>query len=351
MQAVVVDRPGVVGVREVPDPTPGRDDLIVAVRGVGICGTDIHLLDGDLPYDSFPVVPGHEFYGEVVAAGSQAGASRVGTLVAVDPNISCHACSECRRGRTNLCLNYAALGITLDGATAQYARVPSVLAYELPEGLSHVGAMLTEPLSCAIHGFDVLPCRPGDRYLVYGAGTMGILMGLLALDLSSDPVQIVEPNPARRALAESLGLVTVGHADDLDPDARWESVVDCTGKVSAIEDALTRVRPGGTLQCFGVADADAVVQLRPFDVYRNEISIVGSMAVLNSFGRAVALAQTWGDRLSPLLTHEFALDQYADAVDTFRAGSGVKLAIQPGTAAPSTTSAQATGAHPSPART
>ena len=334
MQAVVIDRPGAMGAREVPDPSPGPSDLLVAVRGAGICGTDIHLLDGDLPYDRFPLIPGHEFYGEVVAVGADVDAARVGTLVAVNPNISCHVCAECRRGRNNLCLNYEALGVTLDGATAELVRVPVELAYELPAGLSHAGALLIEPLSCAIHGFDVLPCQPGDGYLVYGAGTMGLLMGLLAADMSAEPVHVVEPNAARRKVAQSFGMVAVAHGDDLDPGRRWETVIDCTGVVGAIEDGMKRVRPGGTFQCFGVAEADAVVPIRPFDIYRNEVSIVGSMAVLNSFDRAVRLAQAWGDRLSPLVTHEFPLERYADAIAAFRSGAGLKIAIRPDASTP-----------------
>ncbi len=324
-----MDSPGVLDVREVPDPTPGPGDLVVAVRGAGICGTDIHLLQADLPYNPFPVIPGHEFYGEVVAVGSSLDSSRIGTLVAVDPNISCQSCAECRRGRTNLCLNYEALGVTTDGATAEFVRVPATLAYDLPEDLSHTGAILTEPLSCAIHGFDVLPRNPGDRYLIYGAGTMGILMGLLAADLGTDQVDVVEPNATRRMTAESFGLSPVADATDLDPDMRWETVIDCSGNVSAIEDGLTRVRAGGTFQCFGVADASATIKIRPFDIYRNELSVVGSMAVLNSFDRAVRLAQVWGDRLAPVVTHEYTLDEYPDAIAAFRAGTGLKIAIRP----------------------
>ena len=329
MRAAVIDRPGVLDVRDVPDPTPGPGDLVVAVRGAGICGTDVHLLDGDLPYDAFPVVPGHEFYGEVVAVGAGVDEARVGTLVAADPNLPCHACAECRRGRTNLCLNYAALGITHDGASAELVRVPQAVAYDLPDDVSHAGALLIEPLSCAIHGFDVLPRGVGDRYLVYGAGTMGLLMGLLAADMSPEPVHVVEPNPARREVAAAFGLVPVAQADDLDPSQRWETVVDCTGVVSAIEDGLTRVRPGGTFQCFGVAEAAAIAKVRPFEIYRNEVSVVGSMAVLHSFDRAVRLAQVWGDRLAPLVTDQFPVERYADAVAAFRAGTGLKVAVRP----------------------
>jgi 2-desacetyl-2-hydroxyethyl bacteriochlorophyllide A dehydrogenase len=330
VRAVVIEKPGVVSVQELPDPTPRPDDLVVAVRAAGMCGTDIHLLDGHLPYDSYPVVPGHEFYGEVVEVGSNGDRSRIGTLVTVDPNMPCHACLECRRGRANLCDRYAALGVTTDGAAAELVSVPGSLAYDLPSDVSDVGALLTEPLACAIHGFDVLPRNPQDRYLIFGAGTMGLLMGLLASDMSSEPVTIVEPHPARRELAGSLGMHAVASPDEVEPDDRWETVVDCTGVVAAIEDGLGRVRRGGVFQCFGVAPTEATVQMRPFDIYRNEITIVGSMAVQHSFDRAHRLAQIWGDdRLAPLVTHAFGLDDYANAVDTFRDGSGLKIAIRP----------------------
>jgi len=331
MQAVVIERPGVVSVQDVPDPTPGPRDVIVAVRAAGICGTDIHLLDGELPYDRYPVVPGHEFYGEVVALGSDVSRDRIGRLVTVDPNMPCRSCSECRRGRANLCERYEALGVTVDGAAAEFVRVPAELAYDLPDDVSDVGALLTEPLACAIHGFDVLPRNSQDRYLIYGAGTMGLMMGLLASDMASEPVTVVEPNPVRRARAELMGMRAVSSPNDIDPDARWETVIDCTGVVEAIEDGLRRVRIGGFFQCFGVAETNAMVKLRPFDVYRNEITIVGSMAVQNSFDRAHRLAQVWGDeKLGVLVTHGYALEDYAEAVQTFRDGAGLKISIRPG---------------------
>lgn len=334
MRAVVIERPGVVAVQELPDPAPQSGELIVAVLGAGICGTDIHLLDGELPYDRYPIVPGHEFYGEVVDVGAGVDRRLIGRMVTADPNMPCRSCAECRRGRVNLCERYEALGVTTDGAAAELVRVPAELAYELPADVSDVGALLTEPLACAIHGFDVLPRKPQDRYLVYGAGTMGLLMSLLAADMTSEPVTVVEVNPARRSLAESFGFRAVSSPDEIDPDAKWETVVDCTGVVSAIEDGLGRVRRGGVFQCFGVTEKDAMVKLRPFDVYRDEITIVGSMAVQNSFDRAHRLAQAWGDeKLSALVTHGYSLDEYAEAVQTFRTGAGLKIAIRPGGAA------------------
>lgn len=330
MRAVVMTEPGHLAIESRSDPTPGPDDLVIAVAGCGICGTDIHLLDGELPYQPFPVVPGHEFVGEVVAVGTGVDQSFIGAQVAVDPNLPCRACAECRRGRSNLCLDYAALGVTTDGGCADFVRAPHQAAFRLPEGMGAAAAQLSEPLSCAVHGFDLLPRHPGDRYLIYGAGTMGLLMGLLAQDQSSEPVWIVEPNTRRAAQAGAIGFSVATGADELDPEARWETVIDCTGVVAAIEDGLRRVRRGGVLQCFGVAPADATMAISPFDIYRNEISIIGSMALLDSFDRAVRLAAHHAERLSSLVSHHFAFDDYAEAVATFRRGEGTKIVVGPG---------------------
>ena len=329
MRAVVVTGPGAFETRTVPDPVPDANDVVVAVRATGICGTDIHLIDGTIKYDSIPVVPGHEFFGEIVAVGSEVDPRRVGALVSVDPNIACGKCAECRRGRRNLCLAYQAIGVTRDGACAEFAAVPEALVYDLPRTIVHDAAMFIEPIACAVRGFDLLPRYTGDRYLIYGAGSMGLLMGLLAAELSDGQVQLVEPNPHRREIAAKLGLSTASHADELDADARWESVIDCSGVISAIEDGVARVARGGYFQCFGVADSDALAKIRPFDIYRNEITIVGSMAVHNSFDRAVRLAERWGHRLTGLITHRYSVDAYATAIQTFREGSGLKIAIDP----------------------
>jgi threonine dehydrogenase-like Zn-dependent dehydrogenase len=123
MRAVVLREPGKPEVVEMADPTPGPDDVVVAVDACGICGTDIHIYDGDFAPTPYPIVPGHEFCGEVVAAGSDADVPE-GRFAAVDPSLFCGRCSECRRGRGNLCRDWGAIGVTVDGAFAEYVRVP-----------------------------------------------------------------------------------------------------------------------------------------------------------------------------------------------------------------------------------
>src|SRR5258708_310091 len=183
MRAVIIDAPGDIRVGSVPDPTPRPDELIIRVEACGICGTDLHLIDGDSPLARYPLVPGHEFAGEVVALGSdlarQSGSATsipVGSRVAIEPNLSCGYCDSCRSGRENLCRNYAAIGVTMNGALAEYVAVPASKAYVLPDSLSLHEAALIEPVSCAVHGMHSLNPQSGDTVLIVGAGTMGMLL-------------------------------------------------------------------------------------------------------------------------------------------------------------------------------
>ncbi len=330
MRAVVVEEPGSITVASVKDPTPQSREVVLAIDGCGICGTDIHLIDGELPYRPYPVIPGHEFAGTVVAVGSDVTEFAEGDRIAADPNIFCGECHYCLIGRGNLCIYYGALGVTGDGACAEFLAVPVGNCFALPDSMPLEHAPLIEPLSCAVHGFDLLPGRVGEHYLIYGAGTMGLMMAQLAQRAGAASVSVVDINTPRLEVARRLGVdATANAADEFDRPHGWEVVVDCTGVIPAIEDALTRVRPGGTMQVFGVAAADAKASFSPFDVYKNEITIVGSMAVLHSFGRAVDLMAKNVIDADVLISDRYGLDDYAEAVDAFRRGIGRKLQIRP----------------------
>src|SRR5438552_1133470 len=179
MRAVIIDKPGSVRVGNVPDPAPEPHELIIRVGACGICGTDLHIAEGEFPPTPYPIVPGHEFAGSVVALGPGAD-GRIGDTVAVDPSLFCGACHFCAIGRANLCERWGAIGDTVDGAMAEYVAVPAANCYRLPETVSTTHGALVEPLSCAVHAFDVLPRALGAHYLLYGAGTMGLLMSQLA---------------------------------------------------------------------------------------------------------------------------------------------------------------------------
>lgn len=331
MQAAVVEQPGSVSVTTVADPAPGLHEVVIEVAACGICGTDIHIVDGEFAPTPYPIVPGHEFAGEVVAVGSEVGDVREGDRVAVDPSLFCGECRFCVIGRGNLCERWNAIGVTKSGACADYAVAPAANCYRLPDGLPFEHGALIEPLSCAVHGFDLLPGRVGEHYLIYGAGTMGLLMAQLAQRAGAASVSVVDLNEARLAVAADLGADAVARsAEEFDRRGGWEVVVDCTGVVRAIEDGLSRVRRGGTFQVFGVAAAEAKATFSPFRVYNDEITIVGSMAVLHSFGRAVDLMAKGVIDASTVISHSFPLDQYPEALAAFRAGTGRKLQVRPG---------------------
>ena len=330
MKAVVFEKPGHVDVTRLADPSPGASDAILKVEACGICGTDLHLLQGDMSSATYPVVPGHEFCGEVVAVGRGVANVRVGDFVAVDPNLPDGTCRFCRMGRTNLCENYSALGVTLNGAAAEFVRVPSHVAFTLPASLPRVWGTLVEPLSCAVHGFDQIGVQLADRYLIYGAGTMGLMLAQLARHAGSAGVDMVDKNPARFELAKRLAADRIAEsADQFERPEGWDVVVDATGAVPAIEDGLRRVRRGGTFLVFGVASGEARAKFSPFDVYRDEIRIIGSMAVLNSFERALALVVRGVIDSEAMISHRFALDDYQKAIDTFKSGVGLKIQVAP----------------------
>ncbi|MGW0735614.1 zinc-dependent alcohol dehydrogenase family protein [Streptomyces sp. NPDC002851] len=331
MRAVVIQTPGSYSVERVPDPTPGPGEVVVAVAAVGICGTDIHIVDGEFAPTPYPIIPGHEFTGEVVALGSGVSGVRTGDRVAVDPSLFCGACHFCSIGRGNLCERWGAIGDTVDGAMAEYVKVPAGNCYRLPESVDLTQGTLIEPLSCAVHGFDVLPRDLGAHYLIYGAGTMGLMMLQLAARAGAASVSVVDLNTDRLEVARKLGAdAAATSADDFDRPQGWEVVIDCTGVIRAIEDGLTRVRRGGTFQQFGVAPSEATARFSPFRIYNDEIAVVGSMAVVHSFGRAVELMGKGVLDATTMITHSFALEEFGDALQAFRAGVGRKIQIRPG---------------------
>lgn len=316
-----------IDIAEVADPAPAPHEVVVQVAATGICGTDLHVLRGEL--GPRPVIPGHELSGTVVAVGGEVRAVHLGDRVSVDPNLPCGACALCRRGRPNLCPQLGALGITAPGAAAELVAAPAANCVRVPSNVEIESAALIEPLSCAVHGFDVLQTRLASTVLIYGAGTMGLLMLELAKHHGAAAVDVVETMPDRRSRAATFGCSSVGATADEMDRAGWDVVIDATGNASAIQAGLGWVAPGGTFLQFGVAAPNARVTISPYDIYRREITISGSMAVLHSFERAAALFAAAVIDPTKFITGRFALERYGDALDEFRAGHGLKTLVTP----------------------
>ncbi|MGW1680678.1 zinc-dependent alcohol dehydrogenase family protein [Saccharopolyspora sp. NPDC002376] len=329
MRAAIIDQPGSIRVGEVPDPKPGDGQLVIKVGACGICGTDLHIADGHFPPTPYPIVPGHEFAGEVVELGADVpGGWKIGDRVAVDPSLFCGYCTPCRSGHGNLCANWNATGDTVDGAFAEYVAIPASTAYRMPDSMTWQQGALVEPVSCAVHGVRQIGVEAGERFLVVGAGTMGLLMQQL-LQRGGAQVSVVDRNAARLARATKLGAVAVS-TDVAELDQRFDAAVDCTGAAPAIEAAFDSLRRGGRLLVFGVAPAEARISLSPFRIYNDEIKIVGSMAVLHSYGAALGLVASGAIDTDELLTDTLPLEEFPAALDLMRSGAGLKVQVLPG---------------------
>jgi 2-desacetyl-2-hydroxyethyl bacteriochlorophyllide A dehydrogenase len=336
MRAAIIDAPAKIRVGSIPDPTPQSDELVIRVGACGICGTDLHIVDGDSPLARYPVVPGHELAGEVVAVGTRVAQSRdgvkVGTRVAIQPNIYCGHCEFCRTGHENLCLNYTAVGVTINGGFAEYVTVPAANAYVLPDTMTIREAALIEPASCAVHGMHSLAPKSGDTFLIVGAGTMGLLLLQLALRGGASRVAVVDVNTQRLARAEQLGATrTQTNIKSLleDEPLGFDCVIDATGVPSVIEAAFAVVKRGGKFLVFGVAPHEASISLSPFRIYNDEIKIVGSMALLFSFQSALDLISGGIIDTQAMLTAALPLEDFSNALTMVRHGEGVKTQIIP----------------------
>ncbi|NEA66090.1 zinc-dependent alcohol dehydrogenase family protein [Streptomyces sp. SID12488] len=329
MKAAVIESAGKAVVVEVPDPTPGPREVVVEVAACGLCGTDLHILQGEFA-PTLPIVPGHEFAGEVVGVGTAVTELATGDRVAVDPSLYCHECRYCRTGHNNLCERWAAIGVTTAGGAAQYAVAPVANCVRLPDHIRTQDAALVEPLSCAVRGYDVLQSRLGAHVLIYGSGTMGLMMLELAKRTGAASVDVVDINAQRLSTAQLLGVTgSATSADELERPQGWDVVVDATGNAAAIQDGLDRVAKAGTFLQFGVADYATRVTIDPYRIYNQEITITGSMAVLHSFERAAELFAAGVLDPEIFISDRLPLAQYPQALDQFAAGMGRKIVVVP----------------------
>lgn len=329
MKAVVVEEPNEVVVKDVPDPTPNAGEALIKVEACGICGTDIHVIRGEFEPTRYPIIPGHEFCGEVVGLGEGVTNLTVGDFVAVDPSLYDGTCAQCRAGHFNLCENWNGIGVgRTNGACAELVVVPAANAFRLPGDSPRHWGTLVEPLACAVHGLDLVNAEVGKDWLIYGAGTMGLMLAQCAREAGASRIEMVELNPGRHDLADRIAADRVAtSANELDRPRGWDVVIDATGAVPAIEDGLKRVARGGTFLVFGVANADALAKFSPFRVYNDEIKIIGSMAILHSFERALSLFSRGVIDSEAMITNRFPLDEYSTAIDTFLSGKGLKIQV------------------------
>lgn len=299
-------------------PRLGDNDVLLKVGVCGICGTDLHFFRGEWKV-KMPLVLGHEFSGTVVDIGPKVDGVRAGDRVVVEPNITCGRCKYCRMSERNFfCENLQAIGVTRDGAFAEYVAVPEGNVYKLPENISMEEATLVEPLACIIRGLDNLGARVGSSVAVVGAGPIGLLMTQMANLCGATRVFVLDFVEERLRLAERLGAQSVINLRTQDPDvfikestngAGVDVSIECVGSASAVDTAFKILRRGGRLLIFGVAPENDLWHIKPFDLYDKEVSIFTSYRSPYTFQRAIEVASSGKLKLSPMISHVLRLDE------------------------------------------
>lgn len=333
MKALVVERPGEFAVRDIPEPQIGPAEVLIEVGACGICGTDIHILDGEFPPTTYPIVIGHEFGGTVTAVGAEVVGIAIGDRVGVDPTLNCGACYFCQRGQGNLCEHWNAIGVgSANGGFAEYVAAPARCVYPIPDAMSFPAAALIEPVSCVVHGFHLLQSQPGASVLIYGAGPMGLQNAQIARFTGARVVAIVDINPARLEIARSFGFTVLGRSlEEVRSVAPrgFEVVIEATGKTAVAERAIDAVIRRGKLLLFGVCPPGERAAWDPFKIYNEEITILGTMAVLNSYGPAIDFLNAGAIDTERMVTHTLPIERFGEAVDLVRRGEGLKVQIDP----------------------
>jgi 2-desacetyl-2-hydroxyethyl bacteriochlorophyllide A dehydrogenase len=326
MQAVSITQDHKIAVIETKVPRPAAGEVLVKPCSCGICGTDLHILRHGFPGTNYPVIPGHEFAGHVVALGSGVKGLKEGDFVAVDPNVVCGTCRWCQAGRPNLCLQLTPIGVGRAGAAAEFVTAPATNAFKVNESLGGDLAALIEPLACVLHAVDSSQGVRNKSVLVFGGGTMGLLTAIVCEQSGAARVVIADPSAPKRAIATRAGI-----SETVDPALLgvecFDVVFEAAGVQRALEGAMARVEKTGVLVQIGVHDEDAIVGFKPFKIYEREIRIIGSNSCADKYAAAVEVMTDIKNRAAMLIGQPFSVWNFEKAVDSMTAGKAIKTTL------------------------
>jgi 2-desacetyl-2-hydroxyethyl bacteriochlorophyllide A dehydrogenase len=315
MKALVIEGPKKAVIKEVPYPTPKRNEIAIKVKNVGVCGTDFHIFAGEF-LSPYPIIPGHEFSGVIDKIGEDVQGFKIGDRVSADPSLFCGECTSCLTLKGNQCKNWGALGNTVDGCMAEYVAVPSRNVIKIPDDMSFEVAAFIEPVACMVHGVNRLQLSAGDRVLIFGAGAMGQQLTQAISHLGASELVVVDVDRKKLDMALQWGATKGVLSKDIDkelgtdnyPD-KFNAVVDATGIPAVIEKAFDFMGPTAKYLQFGVTPQDAKVQISPFKLYNKDWTIIGSMAINYTFLAAFEWMKAGRIQVKHLISKTISLDE------------------------------------------
>ncbi|MFY9531171.1 MAG: alcohol dehydrogenase catalytic domain-containing protein [Candidatus Acidiferrales bacterium] len=332
MRAMVLKAPGELVLEEVPRPGLDAGQTLIRVSHSGVCGTDLKIYNGAIPV-KYPRIMGHEMIGEVVEGSSDA--FRPGDRVIIDPELFCGACFHCRIGQTHLCPNGMLLGRDTNGGFAEYVTALASHAFRLPDSIDSRTAPLIQVLTTCVHAQRLANILPGESVVVLGLGVTGQLHVQLAKARGASPVIGITRSAAKRELAQRLGAdLTVASGEgaiqkvlEATEGRGADLIIETTGVIASLADAITMARSGGRLLLFGIITATQGA-LPFYQLYFKELALINArVAKSEDYPASIDLVQRGIVRLEPLISHVMPFSELKAAIGMLSSDSGQRMKI------------------------
>lgn len=320
-------------------PAVGPHDVLIQVKACGVCGTDVHIYEGDKGAAEVtpPTILGHEFAGIISEVGSQVKNYKPGDRVCIDPNCYCGACDPCRNGVAHYCENMIGYGTTVDGGFAEYCSVDERQVYLLGENTTFEQGAMAEPVACCLHGIDMCEIQPGHQVVVIGGGMIGLLMLQLAKLAGAAKVALLEPVENKREVGKKLGADIC--IDPMREDVKsrlaecgmnWVNVViECVGRPSTIEQAIDIAGNKAVVMMFGLTKPDEQIAVKPFQIFQKELVLKASYINPYTQRRALDLINSGRLDVSSMVYEVCGLNELEDVLSRPEIRANGKYIISP----------------------
>lgn len=317
-------------------PQIEENEILVNVKSCGVCGTDIHIDEGNFKARE-GITLGHEFAGVVEKVGKKVKYFKKGDTVIGDPMTPCFRCEYCKSGQVNYCVELPGIGVNKDGAFAEYIKVPESNIYKF-DNISFNEAAFAEPLSCCIRGMDQLEAKNGENIVIIGDGPIGLLFVQLAKLEGLSDIVLVGSKDRRKELGEQFGINkfiygkeegVVDQIKNYFNGKQINNIVEAVGKKSTINIALNSGTYGSRILLFGVPDPDLTIDVSPSEIFEKELKIMGSLMNPYTIGRAKNLLENKLINVNKLITHTYNLENIEEAFKEFKENRNkIKIMIE-----------------------
>lgn len=316
-------------VRDIPEREPQKDEVKIEVAWCGLCGTDLHKFQGKNGASVVvpPVILGHECSGIVTAVGPDVTYFQPGDRVAADPSFGCGKCTYCQEGLPNFCMERHGVA----KGFADYIYPPEQNVYKISEKLDLKAAAFAEPLSCVIHGLDLIQIQSGSTVAIYGLGSIGSLMVQMVRRAGAAKIIVIEREPEKRELARELGADQA--VNDLEilkvaQEVNIDYVIECIGLKSTMEQAVKIAGKKAKVMLFGLGDPEQAIEINQFEAYTKELSIYTSYLNPRTTKRAIAMLESGEIDTERIVSVDLKLEEMGEELKTQKYSKKGKVMVR-----------------------